>query len=319
MNKKIVVILVITLLITTAYSSFGLEENISSIFNNSIEVEDQYNLKSVYALYYLFAGEITAQGFSPAHSPLTKVSLMITPYGNPPENTNLTVSIRETYDGDDIVSNTINLDDVTTTCIDLVFPDTDLTIGMMYYIICSTDKMGTNNDGWWWGVELFDPYERGDSWEYLHNLGYWREIIHNGEPVDFHFKTYWRDYAPDSCEIEGPIDGKAQEFTDYTFCTNDPEGDDVEYYIEWGDGLSFKWIGPYESGEIVTKGHSWASIGNYTIRVKARDIYGAECSDWAELEVNMPKIKTTKSYFLTFLQNYLHLFPLIRQILGLKT
>ena len=135
--------------------------------------------------------------------------------------------------------------------------------------------------------------------------------------MDFCFITYGINQNPGNPSINGPQSGKAQEMTDYTFNTIDPEGHDVRYYIEWGDGINFTWIGPYESNEIVTKGHSWASKGNYTIRAKTRDIYGAE-SDWTELEVSMPKTKTINTPFLTFLENHPHLFPLIRQILRLK-
>ena len=71
-----------------------------------------------------------------------------------------------------------------------------------------------------------------------------------------------------------------------------------------------------ESGIEYTKSHSWDEQGSYIIRARARDIYGAE-SDWAELEVSMPKTKITNSPFITFLQNHPNLFPLLRQILGL--
>ena len=37
--------------------------------------------------------------------------------------------------------------------------------------------------------------------------------------------------------------------------------------------------------------HTWLIPGRHTIRVKAKDVIGAE-SDWATLEVAMPKQKT---------------------------
>jgi hypothetical protein len=320
MKRKIIGILIITLLITTTYNSLGLEENISSSLNNSIEIEDQHNEPGDWEFRFngtsmeYWEDYIPAQGFTPNHTPLSKLTLYIFQYGTPPKDTHITVSIRANLDGNDILSDTINLDEVTTLPrIDFVFSDTYLTIGKMYYFVCSVDK-GTHDNCYAWGASSFDTYEKGDCWIFVD--GKWIEGFWGVIPVDFAFKTFFRDYAPDSCEIDGPTEGKSQEFTDYTFCTKDPEGHDVEYYIEWGDGFELKWIGPFESGETVTQYHSWASKGNYIIRVKARDTYGAE-GDWTELEVSMSKTKEIITPFLAFLENHPHLFPLIIQILEL--
>ncbi len=94
--------------------------------------------------------------------------------------------------------------------------------------------------------------------------------------------------APDAPAITGPSSGKIKEQQEYNFVTTDPDGDDVYYYIEWGDGSSEKWIGPYASGEEVTMEHSWDSKGTYTIKAKAKDTNGEE-SDWGTLQVSMPK------------------------------
>ena len=59
-----------------------------------------------------------------------------------------------------------------------------------------------------------------------------------------------------------------------------------------------------------------ARSGRFTIEAKAKDTKGAE-SEWAELEIIMPKNKLIKTPFLRFLENHPHLYPLIRQILGL--
>ena len=315
MKKKIVGIFVMTLLIATAYSSVGIEENTSSSFNNSIEAEDQKNTSGDFWME-VYEGKFYAQGFTPSETPLIKVRFHVS--GNPPGNTNITVSIRDALNGDDIVSNMFNIDMIGGV-VDFSFPDIDVTIGEIYYIVCNVDKGYLASDCLGWPYSYDNQYDRGDAW-YSENGITWYDAtdytIDGFYDIDFAFTTYFRDYAPDACEIDGPIDGKAQEFTDYTFCTNDPEGHDVEYYIEWGDGLVFNWDGPYESGEIATRGHSWASKGNYTIRAKARDSYGAE-SDWTELEVSMPKNKAISSPFIQFLENHPRLFPLIRQILGL--
>ena len=75
---------------------------------------------------------------------------------------------------------------------------------------------------------------------------------------------------------------------EYTFYITfeDPEGDDVFYYIDWGDGNVMDWFGPYNSGETASFTHYWTETGNYNIRMKAKDIYGEE-SDWLSLSITV--------------------------------
>jgi hypothetical protein len=96
--------------------------------------------------------------------------------------------------------------------------------------------------------------------------------------------------SPDSPKITGSTNGKIGENYDYIFVSNDPELDDVYYYIEWGDGQVEEWLGPYASGEEVILSHSWSKLGSYTIRAKSRDIFFSE-SDWATFGVSMQKNK----------------------------
>ena len=121
---------------------------------------------------------------------------------------------------------------------------------------------------------------------------------------------------PDIPNMAGPSSGKAGEEHRYTISAIDSDGDDVYYFIDWGDGEVEEWIGPYDSDEEITLPHSWDEKDDYTIKVKAKDVYDAE-SSWATLEVSMPKSKAVGMLFLRFLENHLHLFPLLQQILGL--
>jgi len=123
---------------------------------------------------------------------------------------------------------------------------------------------------------------------------------------------------PGTPDITGPANGKTGEECEYRFVTTDPNEDDVSYYVEWGDESVEDWSEPYESDENFTVGHTWDAKGAYTIRVKARDIHGAE-SDWATLEVSMPKNKPINMdpLFLRFLENHPNMFPLLRQLLGI--
>ncbi|MFA5102308.1 MAG: PKD domain-containing protein, partial [Candidatus Thermoplasmatota archaeon] len=107
---------------------------------------------------------------------------------------------------------------------------------------------------------------------------------------------------PSTPSITGPSEGKIKVPINYTFLTIDPDGDEVHYRIDWGDGTTSGWVGPYSSGEEITRAHTWSKKGDYTIKTKAKDNNGAE-SEWGELPVTMPS-----TYHLSFLQCYATLF-----------
>jgi len=92
---------------------------------------------------------------------------------------------------------------------------------------------------------------------------------------------------PNTPTINGPASGKPGVSYLYTFSTTDPEGDNVYYYLDWGDGTNSGWLGPHVSGAQATATHSWSAEGTYTVKVKAKDIHDDE-SDWETLDVTMP-------------------------------
>jgi len=61
----------------------------------------------------------------------------------------------------------------------------------------------------------------------------------------------------------------------YTSSTTDPDGDQIYYMFYWGDGSNSGWLGPYNSGATGTGSHTWKALGNYTVQVKARDVWGS--------------------------------------------
>ncbi|UCD14008.1 MAG: hypothetical protein JSW60_00905 [Thermoplasmatales archaeon] len=92
---------------------------------------------------------------------------------------------------------------------------------------------------------------------------------------------------PEPPTITGQIQGKAGTAYEYTFVSVDPDGDNVSYYIDWGDKCGGEWIEPHPSGEQANASHAFSLPGDFTIKALAVDIYGAE-SDWGSLEVTMP-------------------------------
>jgi hypothetical protein len=123
---------------------------------------------------------------------------------------------------------------------------------------------------------------------------------------------------PGAPTIDGPTSGKIDIIYDYNF-TNcvDPDGDDMTYHVEWGDGGIDE--GFVASGGAFTLSHIWTEKGDYTIKAKLIDIHGAE-SDWAYLEVTMP-INQQSFYSFPLLQRlferFPNMFPILRNLIGL--
>ncbi|MFX1555020.1 MAG: nitrous oxide reductase family maturation protein NosD [Promethearchaeota archaeon] len=119
--------------------------------------------------------------------------------------------------------------------------------------------------------------------------------------------------APDAPTINGPHSGKVGEEYEYTFVTTDPNGDDVHFYITWGDGTFEKWIGPFGSGEEVKLNHTWTRKSSYCITAQAKDTNGL-IGPWGTLMLTMPRNRATyNSLFLRFLEQ----FPILHRLLSL--
>jgi len=121
---------------------------------------------------------------------------------------------------------------------------------------------------------------------------------------------------PNKPNINGNTNGKVGIEYNYKFETIDPEETPVWYMIDWGDGATSGWIGPYKSEQKVTLSHTWTRKNTYTIKAKAKDPYNTE-SDWAEFIVSMLRSKSINIPFLKWLQSHPNMFPIIRLLLGL--
>jgi|GEM_PF-3906669 len=102
--------------------------------------------------------------------------------------------------------------------------------------------------------------------------------------------------APSSPSVAGESQGKIKTEYTYEISSIDPEENEVFLFVDWGDDTNSGWLGPFDSGESVEVSHLWDSKGSYTIRVKAKDSFGAE-SDWSSLPISMPK---SRSFFRVF-------------------
>jgi hypothetical protein len=132
------------------------------------------------------------------------------------------------------------------------------------------------------------------------------------------FVTMVIDQPPNTPTINGKDKGMPGREYLYKFLTTDPDGNDVYYHIDWGDGNIEEWLGPYDSGEIVPITHTWEEKGIYTIKVKAKDVYDLE-SGLGTFTVNLPRTKTVDRPFIqllkNFLENFQNSFPIIQKLL----
>jgi hypothetical protein len=76
---------------------------------------------------------------------------------------------------------------------------------------------------------------------------------------------------------------------EWTFKAIDPDGDNVSYQINWGDGTYDDWFGWYASEEEIIRTHNYPKFGMVTITARAKDIHNAT-GEWKGMNVIIPKI-----------------------------
>jgi len=121
---------------------------------------------------------------------------------------------------------------------------------------------------------------------------------------------------PNKPTIDGPSSVKVGAIINYTAVTTDPDGDNIQYYFDWGDGTNTGWLPAVPSGTISHQSHTWSKKGTYTISAKARDTSLAE-SPTATLSVKVPVDISYSFYsgymvFQWFINILTHIFPQLR-------
>ena len=88
--------------------------------------------------------------------------------------------------------------------------------------------------------------------------------------------------APDTPEApDGPSSGQVGTVYTFLVMTTDPDGDRVDYWIDWGDGSSDSGESDlWDSGVWTSWHHAWSSPGTYHVRAKAKDEWELD-SDWS--------------------------------------
>jgi len=126
---------------------------------------------------------------------------------------------------------------------------------------------------------------------------------------------------PDTPVITGPAKGHIRDYTTINISSTDDDNNPVSYFMEWGDGKTSGWTKDYGSGETIKYSHVYSLKGTYTIKVKARDTFGAE-SDWGTFTVKEPisnnaiDLPWLLSLLERFFEQHLHVFPILRHLPG---
>ncbi|KYK22428.1 hypothetical protein AYK24_02340 [Thermoplasmatales archaeon SG8-52-4] len=329
MNKKIITIMLCILFIYTVSSAYAKTNNCNlkqddfNLLNNpiikngnleSIEVIDQQQTTDCGYGCPFFSNLWLAQGFIPTLGTITKVELKLFKVGT--ISSDVILSIRSTLTESDLTSITIDgsLIHEYSNWIEFDITDIAVEIGEMYYIVCRTTG-GSMINYYCCLFQTNNPYSGGEVWGSLNSGSSWEIIEYPGYPdPDGCFKSYGLDEIPNIPNVNGPNKGTPGIEYTYKVLSIDPENHQVFFFVEWGDGTNSGWLGPYDSGEEVSIKHSWTNQGSYTIKVKAKDSYGAT-SEWGIFTVVMPKNKSNNLQLFNLLENHLYLFQTIGLLL----
>jgi len=163
-------------------------------------------------------------------------------------------------------------------------------------------------------------------WQINDNDGSVVEEYKTSDLCENAIKAMWEEDGPDDIDIfmgvvlpndppgapviTGTANGAAGTPYDYDFTATDPDGDNVQYYIDWDDGDT-EWTSFAASGTPVTVSHTWVEQGDYTITAKAKDVnglIGPEGTLPVTMPVNQNQQSQQQSVVISFVQMLQNLF-----------
>ncbi len=249
---------------------------------------------------YSANGWYLVQSFKPSLSILAKIDLLLELKGYGHENEILELSIKEKLDIDEppLALATISYSDFNEKEIwaEFLFDNVTLVPDRTYFIYLYQQGFG---DCYWYGIYNKDYYQRGYAYGYNIALNTWENLSDPSifPDFDFCFKTYsyGDNNPPEILDIHGPLKGKPKVSCEYNVTVSDDEHNQIFLYVDWDDGTTTNWLGPYNSSKSLSVNHTWMNKGSYTLSVRAKDDLG-NMGDWFTLEVSMPR--TMNQFFL---------------------
>ncbi len=313
------------LLFTTVFPAMATMNryNTNTIHNNYVitgklgKVLDQSQIVDInygWVLYESY-GKLS-QSFVPTLREHTDVRLKLFDIGYP-QSHEIVLSIREELDGEDLGTASIDSDHLAVSgWKTFSFEESiNLTPGKTHYLVLEAKGGSPSHHACWFYYARgeVDKYVNGKTWDTFD--GEWKKTESSkGEYVDCCFMTYCINNPPETPYISGPQSGEPEIEYTYTIATTDADNHNVSYFVEWGDGETQGWSDSQPSGEEIQLSHTWAAEGTYTIQVKARDVDYKEESDWALLEVSMPKNKEINLYN-CLINRLIQQFPILQKLL----
>ncbi|UCF12741.1 MAG: tandem-95 repeat protein, partial [Thermoplasmatales archaeon] len=206
-----------------------------------------------------------------ANSNIATVTITINPVNDPPE-------AEDDYE-------TV-IEDSSNNQIDVLANDTDPDGDDLEITDVTTPSHGTaTTDGDYVYYTPDSDYCGNDEFEYTVDDG------HGGTDIaNVYITVTCVNDPPTTPSITGKTNGQAGKPYDYNFTAIDPDGDQVKYFIDWGDGNT-EWTSLAASGTTVTISHTWAKKDTYTITAYAQDEHGLNGPN-GTLVISMPLLQT---------------------------
>jgi hypothetical protein len=125
---------------------------------------------------------------------------------------------------------------------------------------------------------------------------------------------------PAKPSIDGPTNGEPGIEYDFIFMSEDPDEDNVYYYVSWGccgQGHDYHKYGPYDSGVETTISKIYTEEKNYVISAYAQDINGAK-SDVTTFDFKMPRERSSyNNRIIELFEFFMGRFPFFCTLFGL--
>jgi len=329
-RRKSIVFIIILLFIGAGVVP-SIDGNVT--FNDITDQEQQLDDDHGYPLCWNWT---LAQSFIPRLNIFTRVRIKLFTNSDY-TNDIIKISIKKSLDEKDLTNVTKMLDSNSEEYwIEFDFEDISVNVGEPYYIVCSSLNNTQMPNCYYWFYAWFEgikpgPYQDGCSY-YSNDRHTWLNTSSFND--DFCFITYGYNDSGAKSDLEciGKLNWNnisAGETVKGNFSISNIgfAGSlldwNISEYPNWGNWTIYPPMGndltPSDGKEIIHVTMIVPDEKNQVFNGQIKIVNTEDSSDFETIVVSLSTSKTKENYsfFLQFLENHPHLFPLIRQILGL--